>query len=1381
MPKHYQAKLIGLALIIAGFVAVLLTNNIAINTAQAFSAGPPPGYTGAPSEFTCSECHMAPDAGTGKLTITAPPTYTPGRTYQITVAHSNNDQTRQRWGFQLTALGDDGDRAGTLQNQDNFTQVITDAGPGNKRQYIEHTSSGTFFGQHNAASWTFNWTAPAEDVGPVTFYLAGNQANGDGNTSGDNIYFTFISAAYQAPTPDFAIAATPSSRTIFQGNSATYDVTVTPSAGFTGTVTLSVSGLPAGASASFSPTSINITDATPKTSTLTVTTSASTPASTSSLTVTGASGSLQRSANVSLSVANATSADLSLSQTASPNPVTAGTTLSYRLVVTNNGPIAATGVTAVDNLPAGATFVSATPSQGTCSGTGPVTCNFGSMPVGGSASATIVVRPASPGSLTNTASVSGNENDPNTTNNTATTVTNVDPQATSPTVSDPNLIVRPVIAGLNQPISLAFLGLDDMLVLERATGKVQRVRNGVLLGTAIDLAVNSASERGLLGISLHPNFATNKFVYLYWTWRGSGDGPGGLLGADTDVVSDVPLLGNRVDRFIWNGSTLTFDRNLIMLRALQADANQPQRGNHNGGVLRFGPDGKLYIIIGDNGRRGQLQNLPSGPTDTGLGTIIPDDQFGGPQPDNAHFTGEIIRLNDDGSAATDNPFYNHGTQLGGEAGANLQKLYAYGVRNSFGMAFDPISGNLWTEENGDDSFDEINRVEPGFNGGWVQVMGPLSRLAEYKAIEVSRPGGLQQVRWPPERIANTSQEALSRLFTLPGARYSDPQFSWKYAVAPAAIGFMRGRGLGAQYEGDLLVGASRTNLLNGYLFRMKLSADRRSVASDDPRLADKVADNADKFDITESESLLFGRDFGVATDIQTGPNGNLYVVSLSNGAVYEISARPTIFVATLTGGQEVPPTNSPATGTGTVLLSADETTATVSLNFSGLSANQTAAHIHGPAAPGETAAVLFDIGSQGRTSGSFTNLTFTLTPQQVQQLKSGLLYFNVHSTAFTSGEIRGEIQAAPNASVLQISATSFTALEGAGSATITVNRLGNSSSALTVDYATSDNTASGQSDYIAAYGTLSFAPGETSKTFTVLLIDDAYAEGDETINLSLLNPTGGAFPGSPTTATLAIVDNDAAAPSFNPVDNAEFFVRQQYLDFLNREPDSPGLAYWTNEITKCGSDTRCLTRRRVDVSAAFFIEQEFQQTGYFVYRLYKATLERRLTFAEFIQDRSRLIEGPGREAMKQTLVEDFVRRPEFQRKYPSSGGTPPGAEFIEALIQAVRRTSGVDLSDRRTEFQNNYNSFASRALIVRLVIDDPRLVQAEYNRAFVLAEYFSFLRRDPDEPGYQFWLDVVNNREVNNYLGMVCAFVTSREYQERFSSVVTRRNTECAR
>ncbi len=484
--------------------------------------------------------------------------------------------------------------------------------------------------------------------------------------------------------------------------------------------------------------------------------------------------------------------------------------------------------------------------------------------------------------------------------------------AVAPTMLDPNLAVRTLTSGLVTPTTLAFIGDSDILVLEKNTGKVQRVVDGTIRGPVLSLPVNFFSERGLLGIALHPDFPENPGVYLYWTESSTGK--------VTGDPAAVPLVGNRVDRFVWDGTGLKFEKNLIKLRAFQADSGQPLRGNHDGGVMAFGPKeiedededngreqgsaqgerrhlkgsnrsedkAKLFILMGDNGRRGQLQNLPDGP----FGPGIPDDQFGGPQPDNAHLTGVILRLNDDGTTPEDNPFFQVGAKMGGEVGANIQKIFAYGVRNSFGMAFDPMSERLWTEENGDDAFDEINRVEAGFNGGWVQIMGPVSRIAQYKAIETGHPFpqyfGLQQIRWSPTRIADTPAEALKRLFVLPGSRYTDPEFAWKFAVPPAAIGFVKGEGLGEEFKGDLFVGAATTRTVGGHLFRFKLTKDRKHLAFSDPRLQDRVADNPDKHDLTESESLLIGRDFGIGTSIVTGPNGNLFVASLTNGAIYEI-------------------------------------------------------------------------------------------------------------------------------------------------------------------------------------------------------------------------------------------------------------------------------------------------------------------------------------------------------------------------------------------------------------------------------------------------------------------------------------------------------------
>ncbi|MFL6336846.1 MAG: CHRD domain-containing protein [Pyrinomonadaceae bacterium] len=1489
-----RIKILVLALFAAFTAALLLTDNAANPHARAYSSGPPAGYTHAPGELDCADCHTTPAQSSGTLTLGVPDRYTPGQTYDITVTHASGDATRVRWGFEMTALDSADQKAGAFAPSDDLTRVVGGEGPFPAREYIEHTSKGTFPGQQNGAGWTFKWTAPSEDVGPVTFYLAGNQANGDGNSSGDNIYFTFKSATFQAPAPDFQLTISPSSRTVVQGSSATFDVTVTPLDGFNGSVTLSANGLPASATANFQPASVNLTSASPQTSTLTVTTTGSTTHGPNTFNVNAASGALAHTAQAGLNVAAPTDSDLSVTQSVSPNPAQTNADIRYTINVFNNGPAAAHSLSLIVNMPDG--VVSFTPgANGDQCQFEPATtnaryvCSPGMLPAGQGTAIDFNIRRQAVGIFNTTTAVSADEHDPFPANNSVQLALPVTAQSATPRMTVPNLGVRTVVSGLNQPTAMAFLGPADFLVLEKETGRVVHVKNGVAQGVALDLNVNSASERGLLGIALHPNFNTNHFVYLYWTESSVPN--------DTVAIEATPLLGNRVDRYVMNGSTLAFDRNLLKLRALQTDEGQPARGNHNGGVLRFGPDGKLYVFMGDNGRRGFLQNLPCGPIvtcpDTNPVPVL-DDQYGGPEPDDAHFTGFILRLNDDGTTPSDNPYAQLPTVQTTPVTENIRRLYAYGVRNSFGMDFDPVGGYLWTQENGDDAFDEINRVEAGFNGGWAQLMGPSTRINEFKAIEVARGNSLQQNRWPPSNIADTAAGALARLYKLPGSKYTEPEFSWKYAVAPATVGFARGAGVGPQYAGDLFVGASRTTLLGGYLMRFDLSDDRKTIVTTDSRLADRVADNSDKFDLAESESLVVGRDFGITTDIQTEPSkGSLYVVSLSNGAVYEVYGRPTLFVAGPVGAQETPPNDSAAVGTATLLLDEDGQTAHVSLRFSGLTTPQTVAHLHAPAQGGQSAPPVFDL-----PTGNFTDFKVTLTPQQVRDLKAGLFYINVHSTAFPAGEIRGQFGTVEVSNIVQFETANPSVSEGAGFKTIRVERLGDTSVAAAVGYRTQDGTASERRDYTTARGVLRFAPGETVKSFDVLVTDDGLQEGDETVNLLLENLPGGEAYASYPNDTLKIVDNDAANSTANPIDSSDFFVRQHYHDFLNREPDAAGLQFWTNEIEQCGADAQCREVKRVNVSAAFFLSIEFQRTGFLAYLANRAAFGNSTTdpqvpvrYADFQRDVQALQRGyifgqPGSEAVleanRRAYFDEFVARPEFVTKYGAMSNAqfvaallasnnlaqsvanyhvgrldaaqqvPPGASSATGAVVLRRNPLGsgpdsfvslylnnlsspvtaihihgpaaagaeapvlftlpagefADLQLTMTDEQLGYlfdgrlyidvhtqnnpggeirgqiparffrvdvlsraldNGVLTRAQVFRIVAESEELKQAEFRRAFVLMQYFGYLRRDPDAAGFNFWLGKLN-QFGGDYIRaeMVKAFISSIEYRQRF-------------
>ena len=270
--------------------------------------------------------------------------------------------------------------------------------------------------------------------------------------------------------------------------------------------------------------------------------------------------------------------------------------------------------------------------------------------------------------------------------------------------------------------------------------------------------------------------------------------------------------------------------NPVLILDLPADPGP----NHDGGKIVIGQDGYLYAVIGDLNHDGQLQNFPDGPP--------PDD------------TGSIFRINpEDGSAAPDNPFT-------GSEGDVLSKYYAYGVINNFGLDFDPLTGNLWDTENGPASFDEINLVRPGFNSGWQTVMGPISLSGDTK----------------------------DDLVNYPGSQYADPKFSWAESVAPTDIEFFSSSNLGTKYANNIFVG----DITNGNLYFFEVNENRDGISLDTTQqqsgLSDFVVNSED-----EVSAIIFGSGFGGITDIETGPDGSLYILSYDEGIIYKISSTTT--------------------------------------------------------------------------------------------------------------------------------------------------------------------------------------------------------------------------------------------------------------------------------------------------------------------------------------------------------------------------------------------------------------------------------------------------------------------------------------------------------
>ena len=381
------------------------------------------------------------------------------------------------------------------------------------------------------------------------------------------------------------------------------------------------------------------------------------------------------------------------------------------------------------------------------------------------------------------------------------------PESSGQILFDPSLKVETIFKdGLKGPTTgMAFLGPNDILVLEKNTGKVQRILDGKLQeNPLLQVNVGTEVELGLLGIATSNNQEGKTSVFLYYS----------------EANSSGVVVGNRLYKYELVDNRLV---NPLLLLNLPATSPIPgHENNHNGGKLVIGPDNNVYVIVGDvGGRMGNIQNIMRGNSPDG--------------------TSGILRVTQDGKSVDDGPF--------GSSVPNIL-YYAYGIRNSFGFDFDPVTGNLWDSENGGIDKDEINYVYPGFNSGWRKAMG----------------------------MALQRFDANQDLFSFEGkGNYSDPEFVWKVTVAPTALKFLNSTKLGTQYENTIFVGDVKT----GNLYNFKLDSDRKQLLLEPP-LNDRVADTPD-----EVQSIVFGQGFGVITDIQVGPDGYLYILGI-NGSIYRV-------------------------------------------------------------------------------------------------------------------------------------------------------------------------------------------------------------------------------------------------------------------------------------------------------------------------------------------------------------------------------------------------------------------------------------------------------------------------------------------------------------
>ena len=407
--------------------------------------------------------------------------------------------------------------------------------------------------------------------------------------------------------------------------------------------------------------------------------------------------------------------------------------------------------------------------------------------------------------------------------------------------------------------------------------------------------------------------------------------------------------------------------------------------------------------------------------------------------------------------------------------------------------------------------------------------------------------------------------------------------------------------------------------------------------------------------------------------------------------------------------------------------------------------------------------------------------TYFITPSKANYT------FSPSSQGFDSidGDRTADFDAARR-EVVEFTSTALTVGEGGGTLEVTVTRGGDTSEEVSAVYEIQSGTALRGSDLVGSAGRVTFAPGETTKTFTIFITDDAIVEGAESFSVAL-TAEGEAVVGDRSTLAVTISDNDNDPAGANPIDEAEFFVRQNYRDFLGRDPDAPGLAFWTDQIRRCGADAACAEAARINVSAAFFLAIEFQQSGFFAYKTYKAAYGRTPErLREFTLDAREISAGVvvgetgwelKLEMHKRIYVLEFVARPEFERQYPLVL-TP--AQFVAALdANTGNSLTEAEAASAAAEFADAANSedLEARARVLRTVVENGAFHKRETNPAFVLMEYFGYLRRAPDDPpntnldGFNFWLKKLDDNGGDfKRAEMVKAFLSSEEYRKRFGN-----------
>ncbi|HYY98881.1 MAG TPA: PQQ-dependent sugar dehydrogenase, partial [Pyrinomonadaceae bacterium] len=915
---------------------------------------------------------------------------------------------------------------------------------------------------------------------------------------------------------------------------------------------------------------------------------------------------------------------------------------------------------------------------------------------------------------------------------------------------------RLVAEGLTGATAMAFAP-DGRLFVCQQDGRLRVIKGGHLLPEPFaTFDVDSTGERGLLGVAFDPAFAQNGYVYVYYT------------------VATTPR-HNRVSRLKADGDKAVAGSETLVFRLDDLSGATI----HNGGAMHFGPDGKLYVAVGENAQGSVAQSLES-------------------------VFGKILRLNPDGSIPPDNPFAN-------PSNGGRRPIFALGLRNPFTFAFGRASSRLFINDVGENTWEEINEGVAGANYGWPLKEGPTNDPA-FRAPFYAYQHDAGDVRGCAVTGGDFYEPAVAQFPAAYAGKYLFADFCGGWirtldpsdgSTAPFADGVPLPVDLKVGPEGHVYYLARGSDSLYEIIY----TGTRAPFVTRQPSSQTAPAGGPATFEVEASGAQPLSYQWqrgGVNIPGATGATLALSQVSTADdGARFRCVVSNSFGSVTSDEAVLTVTTNRPPAGAILTPAEGSLYVAGQTINFSGEATDAE----DGTLAPSaftwwvefhhESHTHPFIAPSSGFRSGSFviptegeksadvwyrihlrvtdsagltrettrdllprtSRVTLRTEPAGLQvsldgepataptefvgvagirrevstetvQALGGVTYdfqgwsdggSAAHEISTPADDATLAAVFAPRSTnapgVVRFGASAYGASEGDGAVSLVVTREGDASGALTVQYATDDGTATERSDYLPAIGLLRFAPGETSKTLRVLLTGGSAPEPSERFNVSLSSVSAPYVLGSPAVASVTVTDDDAAPATANPSDETRFFVSQQYQDFLNREPDAEGLAFWSGEIDRCGADRGCRELKRDNVSAAFFLSIEFQQTGYLVYRLEVASYARQPRFRDFLRDTQALGRGvvvgqEGWEARleenRRAFVAEFVSRTEFTEAFPA---TLKPSEFVGRLNE----NTGLSLSapERDALVAGLTNGTLDRASILRSVVDDGDFVQRE--------------------------------------------------------------------